>query len=89
MKVKEMKKNAQRQINQICNYILNGELPDIYRYYPIKIAETLEKYSEGAIQLDVDRYIQRAMENARARVDSNKSQIIEISNADKEEKRKI
>ena len=85
----EMKKNAQRQINQICNFILNGKLPDIYRYYPIEIAEALEQYSEGTLQLDVNKYIQKAMKKARARVDANKIQILEIYNTSNEEKKKI
>ncbi|MCQ2754811.1 MAG: HNH endonuclease [bacterium] len=86
----EMKRNTQRQINQICNFIIDGKLSlDSYKYYPIKIAETLENYSEGVINVNVDKYIEKALKSAKERYRANESQISEITDTEKELRKKI
>ena len=53
----EMIENSKKQIDFYADKILAGELPEILKNYPIKIAKKLYRSSEGLIDYNTDNYL--------------------------------
>lgn len=60
--------NTQKQILKISQLILDGKFDDSLNFYPVKIAKTLYKVSEGKIKLDISEYSKKATKMAEKRV---------------------
>lgn len=71
----EMKENIQKQINMISKGIINDELPDNLRLYPIRIAENLYKITNGELDIDITEYCEKELIASRERVDKTSNQI--------------
>ena len=76
--------NTQKQIQTIANYILEGRMDCMYRFWPIKVAQTLNEYTNGAINPDVSEYAKKALRQSKNRIAENSENI----NAIKEKRNK-
>lgn len=54
----EMIINEEKQLRFYADKILTGELPDILEKYPIEVAKTLRRCSEGIMDYNMDYYIE-------------------------------
>lgn len=52
----EMRPNLQKQVNMITPMLLKGDYSQGFELWPIKIAEKLYRYTNGFINLDIDKY---------------------------------
>lgn len=64
----EMVYNTQKQMDLISHYILSGNLPEEFNFYPIKTAKTLYDYTNGLIDIDVSSYCKKAIKYSENRI---------------------
>ena len=77
--------NTQKQIKFLSDLILQGDLPDIYKEWPIKIARSLYDYTDGKINVDVSSYCKKMANKANKRI-AERNQAIEKMREAKDEK---
>ena len=68
--------NTQKQILKISQLILDGKFDDSLNFYPVKIAKTLYKVSEGKIKLDISEYSKKATKMAEKRVAEKENTVV-------------
>ena len=73
----EMIVYTQKQMDLISQYILNGNLPAEYNFYPIKTSRLLYQYSDGAINLDIKNYCKKALVLSKKRMEEKKNALDE------------
>lgn len=81
----QMPYNTQKQVDFFSNLIVNGELPEMYKNWPIKIARNLFEYTDGKINLDVTGYCKKMSNKAAKRI-AQRDSAIEKMNEEKREK---
>lgn len=65
-------KNTQKQIDYITNSLLNNELNERLRAYPIYAVENLKKASNNKIKLDITDYCHKTIKRSKQKVKKNK-----------------
>lgn len=70
-----MRYNIQKQILTIGNYILQDRLDSMYRFWPIKVAQTINDYSNGAINPDISKYVKKALEKSNQLIEENEADL--------------
>lgn len=71
----KMPYNTQKQIQTIADYILKGRMDSMYRFWPIKVAQTLNDYTNGAINPDVSEYAKKALKQSKLKNINNSEEL--------------
>ena len=71
----EMIKNEPRQINQIARFILNNEVSEEASYYPMDVARTLAKITDGKINPDVSKYCDKRKQQIAQHIQEQQNEI--------------
>lgn len=81
--------NTQKQILQIGDLILQGRIAGDCKDWPIRIATTLYKYSEGKINPDITSYCRKASIKIKGQIEQRTAEMNSIQKQLNENKNKI
>lgn len=71
----EMPANTDKQINYVAGLILKGQLHGAFRYWPVEVAETLERYTDGGIKPDITEYCIKEQKRSQKRMAESDTQL--------------
>lgn len=77
----QMPYNTQKQVNFLADLILTGEIPEMYKEWPIKIARSLYDYTDGKINVDVSSYCKKVADKAGKRIAARNNAIEKMREA--------
>jgi hypothetical protein len=71
----DLLQNIQKQIDFISKNLINDNLPERLRTYPIYIADTFNKTSNGIINVDINDYCHKMLEKTEQKISNNEKNI--------------
>lgn len=76
----EMPYNTERQIKYVADSIAKGKLHGYFRFWPMRVAQTLSEYTNGKIKPDVTEYCKKEQKRSLVRREENTKQFKELKN---------